>query len=348
MGGRIMATSRDRVSTEIDFAQDGKQVSYLAAAISTNKSAYGTVPIPITVIKNGAGPTIFFTGGNHGDEYEGQIALMKLARRLEPSAMRGRVIIIPCLNLPAVLAGTRLSPIDGQNLNRVFPGDPRGSITLAIADFLTAIILPLCDVQVDLHSGGSSLEFLPCINMKRHRDKRIERRSLEALRAFAAPYGLLNLDIDNAGLLESQCEEMGILTLSTELGGGGGVNPDYVAIAERGIQNLLRHFGHLDGETRTPAGEEARPDPVLLQVPDLACYAMAPDDGIYEPFVRLGDAIELGQVLGQVHYPAHIDKAPWVVHAARRGLLLARRVQGGVVRGDNVAVIAEALDPADV
>ena len=76
----MMTTTESRIGTDIDFDKDGKQQSYLRVPISTNSSAYGTVPIPITAVKQGKGPTILITGGVHGDEYEGPIALSKLAR----------------------------------------------------------------------------------------------------------------------------------------------------------------------------------------------------------------------------------------------------------------------------
>ena len=56
--------------------------------------------IPVTVIRRGEGPTVLFTGGNHGDEYEGPIALSKLAATLKAGDMNGRVIIVPFMNFP--------------------------------------------------------------------------------------------------------------------------------------------------------------------------------------------------------------------------------------------------------
>jgi predicted deacylase len=149
-----MPSTGSRIRTDIDFTKDGKHQSYLRVPVSTNISAYGTVPIPITVVKRGKGPTVLITGGVHGDEYEGPIALSKLARRLTPTMAKGRVVLVPALNLPAVLAGTRLSPMDGLNLNRVFPGEPNGSITSMIAHYVSTVLIPMADILVDLHSGG--------------------------------------------------------------------------------------------------------------------------------------------------------------------------------------------------
>ena len=65
----------------------------------------------------GAGPSVLLTAGNHGDEYEGQIALLKLIRDLDPGRLRGRVIVMPRLNLPAAAAGRRTSDRKSTRLN---------------------------------------------------------------------------------------------------------------------------------------------------------------------------------------------------------------------------------------
>jgi hypothetical protein len=113
------------------------------------------------VIKNGEGPTALLTGGNHGDEYEGPIALFDLARTLKAGDVSGRVIIVPAMNYPAFVAGTRTSPIDKGNMNRSFPGRPDGTVTQKIADYFQRELLPLADVVLDFHSGGKTLDFLP-------------------------------------------------------------------------------------------------------------------------------------------------------------------------------------------
>src|SRR5262245_1987616 len=78
--------------------------------------------IPLTVLKRGEGPTALLTGANHGDEYEGPVALFKLAGTLRAEEVTGRVVIVPAMNYPAFRAGRRTSPIDQGNLNRAFPG----------------------------------------------------------------------------------------------------------------------------------------------------------------------------------------------------------------------------------
>ena len=343
-----MSDEPTRVSCDIDFDKDGRQASYLAVANSVNESAYGTVTIPIYQFKNGDGPTIFFSGGVHGDEYEGQVALRKLAQSLDVENIRGRIIILPSMNLPSALAGKRLSPIDDLNLNRIFPGKADGSITETIAHYVCAVLLPLCDIQVDLHSGGATLDYIPCIIMNEQpTDKEREIKTHEALMAFGAPVALIAKNLDATGLFEFECDRRGILNLNAELGGAGMVRKSIVEIAETGIRNLLVHFDFEEGEIVAPEAMGREPSR-LMKIPDLDHFVMAPDDGLYEPFIELGDVVEAGQAIGQVHYLQHTEKAPWVAHSKVSGTLINKRPPGKVSRGDNVAIFAvDAIYPTD-
>jgi N2-acetyl-L-2,4-diaminobutanoate deacetylase len=113
-----------------------KQTGFIQVPLSVHDDAWGVIPIPIAVISNGRGPTVILEGGNHGDEYEGPIALGELIRTLDPGAVSGRLIFIPAINLPAVVAARRTSPLDDLNFNRAFPGNPLGSPTQQIAAYV--------------------------------------------------------------------------------------------------------------------------------------------------------------------------------------------------------------------
>ena len=156
-----LENTKSLVTTDIDFTRDGVQTGTLRLPYSHNRSAYGHIPIPLLVAKRGKGPTVLLSGANHGDEYEGPIVITELIRELDPGEIQGRLILMPAINAPAVIAGRRTSPDDGLNLNRSFPGDPHGSMTQQIAAFMADEIYPRGDAFLDLHSGGSSLDLLP-------------------------------------------------------------------------------------------------------------------------------------------------------------------------------------------
>jgi N-alpha-acetyl-L-2,4-diaminobutyrate deacetylase len=219
----------------VDFAADGVQHGFLRLPHSRDDSAWGSVMIPIAVIRNGSGPTALLTGGNHGDEYEGPLALVDLAPTLDPAQITGTVLIVPALNYPAFRAGTRTSPIDRGNLTRSFPGAPDGTVTQKIADYVTRQLLPMADLVLDFHSGGKTLDFVPFCAAHVLVDKTQEARGVAAVEAFAAPFSVKMLEIDAVGMFDTTAEEMGKTFVTTELGGGGTARAATVAIARRGM-----------------------------------------------------------------------------------------------------------------
>src|SRR5580700_41682 len=255
-----MPNSRTRVISEVDFAKDGRQHGFLRLFHSVHSSAYGFLPIPIVVLKHGDGPTALFVSGNHGDEYEGQVALCNLAKSLDPARIHGRVIILPAANFPAAVAGRRTSPIDEGNLNRLFPGDADGTVTQQIAYYIEHVVVPLADLVCDLHSGGSSLMYVPSVLLPGYRHDADMSVPLAALRAFASPLAYVaetNIGADRT--IAGAAARQGVQSLGTELGGSGHVTRAALRIAERGVNNLLVHLGilpeadriALEGPTRT-------------------------------------------------------------------------------------------------
>ncbi len=182
-----MPTSKSRIVAEVDFDRNGRQHGFLRLFHSVHSSAYGFIPIPIVVLKNGDWPTALLVSGTHGDEYEGQVALCNLVKSLDPARIRGRVIILPAANFPAAMAGRRTSPIDEGNLNRLFPGDPDGTVTEQIAYHIEHELVPMADLVCDLHSGGSSLMYVPSALFGGWRRDGSTAEGVAALKAFGSP-----------------------------------------------------------------------------------------------------------------------------------------------------------------
>lgn len=325
------------ISATVDFEAEGVQHGFLKLPHSHDLSAWGSIMIPVTVVKSGAGPTALLTGGNHGDEYEGPIALFDLARRLTPDGVSGRVIIVPAMNYPAFAAGRRTSPIDGGNMNRVFPGRPDGTVTEKIADYFQRSLLPLADYVLDIHSGGKTLEFLPFAAAHVLPDKAQQARCVAAMEAFGAPYSVMLLEIDNAGMYDTAAEDLGKIFVSTELGGGGSATAATVAIGKRGVTNILKHAGILAGEPECSAS-------VGLEMPDQRCLVTCETPGLVEYCVELGAAVEEGQAIARVHDVARTGNAPVEYRARISGLLIGRHFPGLVALGDFLAAVAVPVD----
>ncbi|HEU4825875.1 MAG TPA: N(2)-acetyl-L-2,4-diaminobutanoate deacetylase DoeB, partial [Dongiaceae bacterium] len=281
------------ISATVDFERDGVQHGFLRLPHSRDDSAWGAVMIPITVAKNGKGPTVLLTGANHGDEYEGPVALMNLASSIDPAELSGRVIIVPAMNYPAFRAATRTSPIDKGNLNRIFPGKPDGGVTEKIADYFQRTLLPLADIVLDIHSGGKTLEFVPFCCAHRLPDPKHEAACVAAMRAFNAPYSMMLLEIDNVGMYDTAAEEMGKVFISTELGGGGTTRAGTVVAAKRGVRNLLIHAGLLEGKAEQTPSQ-------MLDMPGGECFIFSEQDGLIEPCVDLAQPVRKGDVIAQI------------------------------------------------
>lgn len=323
------------IESDVDYARPGKQLGALAVPQSNNTAGWATEYIPIAVVSGSPGPTALIFGGNHGDEYEGPVALMKLARTLEPDQLRGRVIIVPMLNRPATAAGTRLSPLDGKNMNRAFPGRPDDTITGMIAHYVSSVLLPLADMVIDIHSGGRSAHFLPSVNMHRVPDDAQMARMIDAAMAWGAPYVFIYRDVGGVGLLPGLAESLGKVTLGTEMGSASQFGADYLAITESGVWNVLRHAGILID--RPP---DIPPTPAQVVAADQRDdYIMAPVSGIFEPFYEMGAELEAGQPVGQVHLVEQPFAAPVPVLARTSGMLISRRAFPLTRQGDCVATL---------
>jgi predicted deacylase len=330
------------VVTTLDFEKPGKQEGFLQVPYSHNLGGWANIFIPITVVSRGKGPTVLVLAGNHGDEYQGQIAIMKLARLLAPEATSGRVILIPSLNFPAARAGTRLSPIDGMNMNRAFPGQSEGPVTSQIAHYLTTVLFPISDVVIDIHSGGRSMDFVPCSTMHLVADLTQRRRMLDAMLAWNADFAFLYADIAGTGLLPVEAENQGKLVVTTEMGGSERVPAEVHRITQSGLKNVLIHTGVLNGRKATRASLGKRPT-ILTQAVHREDYLLAPESGIFEVSLDLGAKVKRGQTIGFIHHLERPDRAPEALIAQSSGYLITMRAPCLTQQGDCVAVIAQPI-----
>jgi N-alpha-acetyl-L-2,4-diaminobutyrate deacetylase len=326
------------ISATIGFEKNGLQHGFLQVPYSRNDSAWGSVMIPITVAKNGEGPTALFTGANHGEEYEGPIALNDLCNRIDMRQIEGRVIIIPAMNYPAFQTATRVSPIDNLNMNRIFPGKPKGTITEVIADYFSTVLLPMADYVLDIHAGGKTLNFLPFAAYHELDDKEQQARCEAATRAFAAPYFVRLIEIDATGMYDTQAEIMGKIFVSTELGGGGTSSPQTVAIAKRGVHNLLVHAGILKDKPI-----QADEPMIQLDMQQDNAYVFSQHNGLLEPFVELGDSVQKGDLIALIYSTERTGTSPVEYHAACDGIIMGRHYPSLIKIGDFMNVIARVV-----
>ena len=325
------------ISPTIPLDVDGIHHGFLRLPYSRDDSAWGSIMIPITVIKNGDGPTALLTGANHGDEYEGPVALQELTVTLQPNDINGRVIIVPAFNYPAYCAGTRTSPIDQGNMNRSFPGRPDGTPTEKIADYFQRVLVPLADVVFDFHSGGKTLDFVPFAAAHVLEEKAQQAACVAIMQAFNAPYSVMLLEIDNVGMYDTAVEGMGKVFGSTELGGGGSATAKSIAIAKKGIRNILIHSGIMQGKMKV--------DPTVnIIMPDGDCFVFSEDEGLFEPMIDLGCKVVKGEVVARIWPVKRTGVLPIEYKAKISGLLISRHFPGLIKAGDCAAVVAVVID----
>jgi N2-acetyl-L-2,4-diaminobutanoate deacetylase len=330
------------VHCSIDLDAPGKIVGRLELPRSNNTSGWSHLYIPIVSIKGGDGPTALVVGGVHGDEPEGQVAALRLARETAPEAVTGQLIVVPCASPDASRAYTRLWP-SGANFNRSFPGSPDGSPDEQLADFFTRMLFPRADVVVDMHSGGRSGLCPPWSEMHWVDDAAQRRAMVDVMLAWGTDYHFVYIDIAGTGLLVGEAERQGKLVVSTELGGGGHVTAATHRISQSGLANVLRHVGVLSGDVRTRDTA-----PVIGRATEVDNYLLAPETGLWETFVDLGDRVTAGQSVGQIHFLERPDREPAVVEALTDGIVFVVRAIATTAQGDNVAVIAREVDAKEL
>lgn len=330
-------THASPITPTIPLDTDGVFHGFLKLPYSRDDSAWGAVMIPITVIKNGEGPTALLTGGNHGDEYEGPVSLFKLASSLAATEITGRIIILPAMNYPAFQNASRTSPIDKGNLNRTFPGRPNGTVTEKIADYVFRYLVPEADFVLDMHSGGKTLDFVPFAAVHVLPDKKQEAACVAAMQAFGAPYSMMMLELDSVGMFDTVVEEAGKTFVTTELGGGGATTAERVAIADRGVRNFLIHAGIVSGEIDLPEKS------VMLDMPDGSCFVASENTGLFEPCIDLGETVKKGEVLARIYDTERTGVPATVYTAPRDGILACRHYPGQIKMGDCLAVIADMV-----
>ncbi|WP_420965399.1 succinylglutamate desuccinylase/aspartoacylase family protein [Bradyrhizobium sp. B120] len=333
--------NESQLSSEIDVNSDGKAHGYLRVPFSSNDAGFGWIPVPVAVVKNGEGPSVLLMAGNHGDEYEGQVLLMKLLRSITPDDIQGRLIILPGVNAPAVAAGTRVSPIDNGNLNRLFPGDANGTPTEMIAHYIDSVLLPQVRYCFDFHSGGYSCEYIPTAHLVEPDEPELRNEAIGFLKAFAMPNSILIAGLKGGDQrLLGSCRRLGVGHMSTELGGAGAFSVDTFRAAERGLPRLLRHVGLLKGNGE----EEAAPTSTFYRRQAATGVVYATATGIFEARCKLGEDVTAGDVAGVVHFTETPWREPEVVRFKHGGTIISKRAPGRTKIGDNLFALGKRIE----
>jgi predicted deacylase len=279
------------------------------------------------LIARGARPgrTLVVLGGIHGDEYEGPAAAREVFDRLDPAAMAGTYLAVPVCNPPAFAAQTRCSPLDGQNLARVFPGDPNGTVSERIAHAITTEVTSRADFLIDLHSSGSfmAMPLLAGYPMGGHPAARLAR---EAARCFGLPV-IWGHEGASEGRSLSEPHARGVPWLYTESPSGGWLHADIAHRYAEGVRRVMQLLGILEG-----APPRARVEHDLAGEGDVDRSLTAPTDGFLVNAAELLQSVRQGDLLGTICDLAGEPLAE--IRAPSSGILMLRREAASVHAGD--------------
>jgi predicted deacylase len=331
----------------IDFDRPGKHHYQVAFHLD---GTWGYSLVPLTVINGRAGKNpngVLCFGGTHGNEYEGQIAVKRLASDLDPERMTGRVVLMPQLSESACVANTRVSPLDGVNMNRAFPGNARGTISSRIAHFVKSRIFPLGRVVLDIHSGGKEGAFPICTSFHPIPEARQRAEIAQVCRLFDTPFVFIYASTMASGLLTDEAETEGKITIGGEFGAGETSSRLGIRHAYEGIRNVLRHYGLLEGavEPVRPAGA---PDPILVRADRLERYVPCPRDGVWEAVAEPGERVGEGQLIGRLHDFSDHSGPPLDIRATGGGRIAMMHLSARPLKGQTLYVLAEELSWSEV
>lgn len=331
----------------LDLGSPGRRDYWVALE---HDSIWGDHLIPLTVLvgpeaEPGKGLVVF--GSNHGNEYEGPVAIRHVMREIDPARVRGRIILVPVLNPAAFRAGTRDSTLDDRvNLNRAFvegagrrPG--LAGITHRIADFVRTAIWPHVHVVIDLHSGGEVARFALCTSFHPIDDPQQGRLIEETARWFGTPL-IMTYQNETPGLLPSEAERLGKITVGTELGWGAAVHEDGVRYARHGVLAAAIHHGQLAGSIEKIAHHRDGTQR-MARIVDRDCYTPAPFAGHYECVLPCGSLVQRGEVVGLLHDFDRLDLDPWPVRAGVDGIVVAQAWRAAVLQGQHILVVGQLI-----
>ena len=253
--------------------------------------------LPVTVVHGASpGPVLGLIAGNHGYEYPPILALQRLRKRIDPTALRGTVILVHIANVPSFLGRTIYrSPVDGENLNRMYPGDPKGTISARIADVITREVIDRSDYVLDIHGGDGNESLRPFVYMPVTGKGALDG----AIRDMAIAFGFDHIvvdrsrvdDVQNSIYCDRTATSRGKPALTVESGYLGGRDEESIEAVVRGVESLMRHYDMLDGE---PSPVE---HPIFLETTEVLT---SPSTGVLTPHVKRGQTVSEGTALATV------------------------------------------------
>ncbi|MFH1574732.1 MAG: M14 family metallopeptidase [Acidobacteriota bacterium] len=292
-------------------AQTAFQVGPLQVPPGQVRSGYLQVPpgkdgsqrIPVSVIHGSApGPVLALIAGNHGYEYPPVLASQRLLTKINPAGLKGKVIIVHVANMPSFMKRTiYYSPVDWENLNRVYPGKADGTMSQRIAHVITTEVIDRADYLVDMHCGDGNESLRPYSYWMPIGEPRVDEPARQMVLAFGIPHIVIDPSRPKDAGASLYCSNTGMTrgkpSITIESGDMGiADNEEDIARIESGVMNLMKHLRMLDGQARMPAQVTWYEPSEVLRFPE----NLPEKEGLFFPQAQKGQMVEKGALLGYV------------------------------------------------
>ena len=295
--------------------------------------------IPLSVI-NGAkdGPTLCVTSGLHGGEYDSIEAAIRLSNAFSPEQLAGRLIVLPIINIQSFLQKVAFTnPLDNVNMNRIFPGDEKGTISRRMAFKIFSELVLKSNFLIDLHGGDLTESIQSHVMVKITGKKEIDDQSRKMAEAFDIPY-VWELEVSGIpgypdypkGTITYEAPIRGIPSVTAEAGEKGKLEESCVKVLYDGMVNVMRQLKMID-EAPVAAPKKTLLQRGIVVIPNIG--------GLFYPSVACGDHVEVGTKLGDVKDLRGNVKQ--VLTSPKRGVVMSLSPLMPVNPGEFVILIVE-------
>jgi len=253
--------------------------------------------IPVIVIQGAKpGPKLAVVAGSHGTEYASIIALENLGQSIDPADLSGTLIVVPLVNLASFAQKVpHLNPVDGKNMNRMFPGKADGTQTERASWALAKQVVEKCDYLIDLHGGDLDENLRRYAYWPQTGKVQLDRVSRGMALAFGLDHIILQKNqapaVYGATSISRFAEDQGKPTIIAEAGHAGTTDAADVEALVRGCKNVMRHLNMLPGAV-TPVEHPVWMGPITTVKSEV--------DGIFYPLVSPEAYVSRGMIIGYV------------------------------------------------
>jgi predicted deacylase len=294
--------------------------------------------IPVTTISGThPGPVLALIAGNHGYEYPPILALQELRAHIDTGELSGTLILVHAANMPSFLGRTvYFSPVDGKNLNRVYPGLADGTVSQRIAYAITREVIAKADYVLDLHCGDGNESLRPYVYQAVTGEAKMDAAIARLALAFGIDHILIDRGRPTDPAHSLYCSTTAITrgkpAIVVESGLLGQCDAESVARIVYGVRGVMREL------KMTASGPPPLEKPVFLEP---SAVVASPATGILYPLVERDQMVTKGTVLARITDFFGVEIA--LVESPLSGKVLYVVATPPIVKGQPVACVAHIV-----